>query len=264
MSEVVSISQQSAKEYRAAMIVIGDEILSGRTQDTNSHWIAGQLVRHGIRLIESRTIPDDRETIIDTVNELREKVDYVFTTGGIGPTHDDITAECIAEAFGVEIEQNSDAYNILLDYYGKAELTEARLKMAMIPVGADLIENPVSGAPGFNIENVYTFAGVPQIMQAMFEGVVHKLEAGLPILTSTVNCTLPESVIAGDIAALQSSFPDAQIGSYPSYRNGALGVALVIRATDRIVLESASNELINLIRNLGDEPSAPVYQGGDY
>lgn len=264
MSDVVSFETQDQKKYTAAILVIGDEILSGRTQDSNSHWIAGQLVRHGISLVEARTVPDHKALIIKALNELRDTVDYVFTTGGIGPTHDDITAQSVAEAFGVPLEKDSVAYKILQDYYGEQELTAAREKMAMIPQNALLIENSVSGAPGFRIGNVYVFAGVPQIMQAMFETIVHTLEGGLPILTSAISCSLPESVLAGDIGALQSALPEVQIGSYPSYRNGNLGVSLVVRATDQGVLESTTQKLIEIVRNLGDEPSIPVYQGAAY
>lgn len=251
----------SNKIYTAAMIVIGDEILTGRTLDKNTQWIAQQLALQGIRLREARTIPDDHDTIVGTVNELRALHDYVFTTGGIGPTHDDITAQCVADAFGLEFGRNQQAYEILLGYYGPEELTEARLKMAETPEGAELIENKVSGAPGFRVENVYVFAGVPKIMQAMYGAVSVTLRGGKAMLSASVMCALQESVLAPGLGKIQEQYQDVQIGSYPSYRAGIPGVSLVARTTERDLLEQVTQDITDMVRALGDEPANPVYQG---
>ena len=168
---------------RACLIIIGNEILSGRTHDKNLPYLAEELNTLGVRLVETRVIPDIEDTIIETLNECRAKFDYVFTTGGIGPTHDDITSECVAKAFGVAIELNADAHDLLKSHYDNpADLNEARLRMARIPVGAELIQNPISKAPGFRMENVYVMAGVPMIMQAMFQGIKHQLIGGKPMV----------------------------------------------------------------------------------
>ncbi|MAE50614.1 MAG: competence/damage-inducible protein A [Micavibrio sp.] len=245
----------NTREYTAAVIVIGNEILSGRTQDTNTNYIASSLSDRGIRLMEARVIPDVKDTIIETVNTLRAQYDYVFTTGGIGPTHDDITAECIARAFDVELKVNDDAFRILEEYYGIEELTQARVKMAYIPVGAKLIANPVSAAPGFQMENVYVFAGVPRIMQAMMNNVVDDLRGGDPMLNASVACSLPESVMAEDVGKLQGDYDGKiEIGSYPHFRAGVLGLSIVLRSTDKETLEKATAELIVLIEGRGEVP----------
>ena len=249
------------KIYTAAMVVIGDEILSGRTLDKNTQWIAQQLGMQGIRMREARTIPDDHDTIVGTINELRARHDYVFTSGGIGPTHDDITAQCVADAFGVEFGRNPEAYEILLDYYGEEELTEARLKMAETPVGASLIENSVSGAPGFRMGNVITFAGVPRILQAMFGAVSVTLEGGVPMQSVTIQTALHESQLAEALSGIQEAHPELSIGSYPSFRQGAGRVTLIARGTDRTQLEAVAEEITAAICALGDEPTAAVYQG---
>jgi molybdenum cofactor synthesis domain-containing protein len=245
------------KTYTAALIIIGNEILSGRTKDANTSWIAEKLVNRGITLREVRTIPDEKQVIADTVNELRGREDYVFTTGGIGPTHDDITAESIAHAFGVELELNDEAYAELLAHYkDESEITPARKKMAMIPEGATLINNPVSGAAGIVMENVYVMAGVPRIMQAMFDSIVDTLAEGLPIISQTITCELPESAIADGLTAIQGRHPETDIGSYPNYRMGVFGVSLVIRSTDKEAVRAAGLEVIALVQSLGVEPSA--------
>lgn len=242
--------------YSAALIIIGNEILSGRTQDTNTIWIAERLTDRGIVLGQVRVIPDIEEEIIETVNSVRKKFDYVFTTGGIGPTHDDITAESIAKAFGVELEQNERAFQMLEEHYGLAELTEPRIKMSMIPVGARLIPNPVTAAPGFIVENVHVMAGVPRIMQAMLDHVLGMIEAGKPIMSNTIACSLAESTVAKDLSELQAQFPKLQMGSYPHYRGGVLGLSLVIRGTSKEDLEGATEQLLDIIRKHGDEPRA--------
>ncbi|NCO04394.1 MAG: competence/damage-inducible protein A [Alphaproteobacteria bacterium] len=240
--------------YTAALIIIGDEILSGRTHDSNTPWIAENLNEIGVRLYEVRVIPDDRQKIIKTVNEMRKAHDYVFTTGGIGPTHDDITAESIAAAFGVELELNDAAYGELLAYYkNESEITPSRKKMAMIPKGATLVDNPVSGAPGIKIENVYVFAGVPRIMQAMFDAIKHTLTGGKPVETRSVSCNLAESIVADGLAEIQSRYAEISIGSYPKYQNGKFGTALVLRGIDEEALAKATQEVADLVISLGED-----------
>ena len=240
--------------YTAALIIIGDEILSGRTHDKNTPYIAEKLNEAGVRLAEVRVIPDAGKTIIDTVNKMRKTHDYVFTTGGIGPTHDDITAENVAKAFGVELELNDAAYAELLAYYkDETEITESRKKMAMIPVGAKLIQNPVSGAAGINIENVYVMAGVPRIMQAMFDSILPTLTGGKPVISRSVICDLAESIVADGLAEIQSRYDDVSIGSYPKYQNGKFGTALVLRGVDEDVLAKAVDGVKELVISLGEE-----------
>lgn len=244
-----------SKQYTAALIVIGNEILSGRTQDTNTSFIASKLSDHGVRLMEVRVIPDIEAVIVETLNILRAKHDYVFTTGGIGPTHDDITSESVAKAFGVKIEVNDDAFRILEEYYGIEELTPARTKMARIPEGASLIANPVSAAPGFRLENVYVFAGIPRVMQAMMNNIVGELKGGEPMLNTSVACALPESEMAGDVGKLQDKYEgQIEVGSYPHFRAGVLGLSIVLRATDRGVLKKATDELVSIIVARGEQP----------
>ena len=241
----------------AAILIIGNEILSGRTQDTNTQWIADKLTHRGVRLLEVRVIPDNKDIIIKTVKALQGMVTYVFTTGGIGPTHDDITAESIAEASGKKLVQDPVARQMLLDHYGsEQELTEARLKMAQIPEGAKLIKNPVSGAPGFIVENIYVMAGVPRIMQAMLDDVLSVMKAGPAIISNTVSCSLGESVIAKQLEQIQLRYSNVEIGSYPHYRAGTLGLNLVLRSVDVGDLDKATQEVIALIKGLGGEPGA--------
>lgn len=244
------------KIYTAAVIIIGNEILSGRTQDTNTPWIAEKLNERGITLSEARVIPDIKSKIAGTVNAMRAEFDYIFTTGGIGPTHDDITAESIAEAFGVPLETHPDAYKVLEAHYGAADLTPARLRMALIPAGARLIPNPVSAAPGFIIENVHVMAGVPRIMQAMLDNVLNNLEGGEPLLSNTITCEMPESELADDMTALQEKFPDVLIGSYPHFQAGNFGLSVVLRCVDRDLLKAASEELVTMILSRGKTPKA--------
>ncbi|WP_348657841.1 molybdopterin-binding protein [uncultured Thalassospira sp.] len=204
--------------------------MSGRTHDKNLPYLAEELNTLGVRLVETRVIPDIEDTIIETLNECRAKFDYVFTTGGIGPTHDDITSECVAKAFGVAIELNADAHDLLKSHYDNpADLNEARLRMARIPVGAELIQNPISKAPGFRMENVYVMAGVPMIMQAMFQGIKHQLIGGKPMVSRSVGGYIPEGTIAKVLAEIQGDFPATDIGSYPFLREGKLGTTLVVR-----------------------------------
>ncbi|MDB5491146.1 MAG: Molybdopterin binding motif, CinA N-terminal domain protein [Micavibrio sp.] len=242
--------------FKAGLIVIGNEILSGRTSDANTPWIAEQLTQRGIYLAEVRIIPDVEQIIIDTVHALREKFDYVFTTGGIGPTHDDITSESIAKAFNLPLARDHEAFQLLEKYYGIENLTPPRAKMALIPQGATLIPNPVSAAPGFIVENVYVMAGVPRIMQAMLDHILDEIKAGKPIMSNTIACNLPESKIAEDLTALQNQYPTIDIGSYPHYRGGTLGLSLVLRGTDNDALDSATQDVVELVKKHGDMPRA--------
>jgi molybdenum cofactor synthesis domain-containing protein len=238
----------------ACVLIIGNEILSGRTQDANLAFLAQGLNDAGIRLREARVIPDDPATIVGTVNEVRGKFDYVFTTGGIGPTHDDITSACIAEAFGVPLVLHPEAKRILESHYPPGSLNEARLRMAQVPEGAALLPNPISRAPGFRIENVHVLPGVPQIMQAIFNELKHRLRGGMKLLSRSVSCTLGEGTIARDLAALQVRYGDLEIGSYPYFRRSDFGVTLVVRGTERDRIAAAIDELEALIRALGGDP----------
>ena len=230
----------------ACLIIIGNEVLSGRTQDKNLSWIAKELNETGVKLAESRIIPDIESVIIDTLNTCRTQFTYVFTTGGIGPTHDDITSACIAKAFGLPLERNARAAAILENHYGKENLNEARLKMAEMPIGATLIPNPVSAAPGFNIENVFVMAGVPSIMQAMFGSLKPQLKGGPKTLSRTLSAYITEGVIAEKLTAIQNASPEVEIGSYPFIRNQRLGTSLVCRSPN----ESALNQTFEQTRQM--------------
>lgn len=253
-------ASQPPRTVTAAVLIIGNEILSGRTKDANLPWLAERLNGIGIRVMEARVIADLPDAIIAAVNETRARFDYVFTTGGIGPTHDDITAASIAKAFGTKVAPDMHARKVMEEHYGTTDLSEPRLKMAMIPVGAKLIPNTVSGAPGFIIENVHVMAGVPRIMQAMLENILPLLKQGAPILSNTVGCSLRESEIAEKLTALQDKFLDIDIGSYPQYRQGPNNLSLVLKSTKPERLKAATLELMEIIKALGDEPSAMGFQ----
>ncbi len=234
----------------ACVLIIGDEILSGRTQDSNLAFIGKRCDKLGIRLRETRIIPDVAETIIAAVNECRRRFTYLFTTGGIGPTHDDRTAAALARAFNVKLIRNPDALAALDKYYAAGRLNEARLKMADIPETARLIDNPVSGAPGFQLENVFVLPGVPLIMQAMFEGIVDRLSGGEPMLIRSMATNLTEGMIAAALDELQERYQDLSIGSYPYFKQGKLGVNVVSRGTDKVRLDELAGELEEMILNL--------------
>ncbi|MDA8892646.1 competence/damage-inducible protein A [Hyphomicrobiales bacterium] len=232
-------------KYSASVLVIGDEILSGRTQDTNSNYIAKKMAEIGIDTSEIRVIPDIKEVIIESVNELREKNDYLFTTGGIGPTHDDITAESIALAFGVKIELNESAFSVLKKYYEEigSPFNEVRQRMARIPVGATLIENPVSKAPGFKIENVFVFAGIPKIMIAMLENSLKFLHKGSIVHSQSVKVDAVEGDIADTLSLMDSEDSDLRIGSYPFFNSKVdFGVNVVIKSVDKDKLSKSVNK----------------------
>jgi molybdenum cofactor synthesis domain-containing protein len=238
----------------AAVLIIGNEILSGRIQDANLPWLAGRLVELGIRLREARVVADVEGEIVAAVRALSERYTYVFTTGGIGPTHDDITADSIAKAFGRRVIEDPEAARRLTERYGTGNLTPSRLRMARIPEGAALVDNIVSAAPGFRVDNVFVMAGVPAIMRAMFDWLAPSLVGGARMLQRTVNCALGEGILAGPLAAIQDRHPDVEIGSYPYFRSGSFGVSLVARATDAAVLETTVGEIAAMIRALGGEP----------
>jgi molybdenum cofactor synthesis domain-containing protein len=236
------------------MIVIGNEILSGRTQDKNLHWVAQQCNQKGIKLAEARVIPDIEDVIIATVNECRRKYTYVLTSGGIGPTHDDITTACIAKAFGKRVVRHPEAQEMLTRHYGEDNLTPPRLKMADVPEGAILIPNPVSAAPGFRVENVYVMAGVPSIMQAMFDAIRNELLGGEPIQSRTISVFLTEGIIAEDLTEIAESNPDVDIGSYPFVKLQRLGTSLVVRGTDKEKINTAYDAIYRMILAKGGEP----------
>jgi len=216
----------------AALLIIGNEILSGRTTDANLSYLGAELNKIGIRMKHSRIIADDEQSIIDNLNALRGCYDYVFTTGGIGPTHDDLTSEAVAKAFGLAFGPNPQAIKILSEHYNKNDLTKARLRMANTPKGAILLDNPVSRAPGFQVENVFVLPGVPVIMRAIFEGFRHRLKGGKEMLSHTLTCDLPEGRLAEHLSQIQNRFSDVEIGSYPYIRLGKMGVSVVLRHTD--------------------------------
>ena len=242
--------------WTAALVVIGDEILSGRTQDKNVGQVALWLNDHGIRLAEVRIVPDVAERIVEAVNELRTRHDYLFTTGGIGPTHDDITVDAIATAFGVAVVEHPEARRILEDYYRDRPggLTEARLRMARTPEGAELLRNPSSGAPGVRIGNVYILAGVPHIAGSMLEGLSGQLEGGRPIVSVTIGARAAESDVADLLRETEEAHPGVAIGSYPFFKDGRYGANFVIRSEDGALAERCGDALAEGLRAAGYEP----------
>ncbi len=238
----------------AAVVIIGNEILSGRTQDSNLAYLATGLAEIGIRLVEARAIRDEEPAIIATLDELRARHTYVFTSGGIGPTHDDITSASVAKAFGRPLVLHPEAVRVLQAHYPPGHLNEARLRMAHVPEGATLVENPVSRAPGFRIENVFVLAGVPVVMRAMFDGIKGRLRRGPPVLSRSVTCALGEGTLAKQLGEIQARFADVEIGSYPYFRAGGFGVSLVARGTDPARLEAVAEALKAMIRGLGGDP----------
>lgn len=232
----------------AAVLVIGDEILSGRTKDKNIGHVAERLTEVGVDLKEVRVVPDEEPEIVAAVNALRARYDYVFTTGGIGPTHDDITADAIAKAFGVSIDVDPRARAMLLEYIAEKDLNEARLRMARIPAGADLVVNSVSKAPGFRLGNVYVMAGVPRIMHAMLEAIIPELRKGAPMLSRTVLANAKEGDIAAPLGEIAKRYPKAIIGSYPFLDEaGRPNTNLVVRARDAALLEQVADEVAAMV-----------------
>ena len=237
----------------AGIIVIGDEILSGRTKDTNINWIALELNNVGIRLIEARIIADDMDTIVKTVQNFSKKFTYVFSCGGIGPTHDDITTESIAKAFNQKLEKNTEAMRRLKVHYEgtNIDFNEARQKMAIIPKNSVLIDNPVSAAPGYKIENLYVFAGVPKIMQGMFHSILDELTGGIKLISKTVSSNIGEGLIAKDLQKIEKDFLGVKVGSYPYFKPGSFGTSIVLRSENKVQLNNASEAVLSAVIKLG-------------
>ena len=235
----------------AAALVVGDEILSGRTRDSNAHHLAGRLAEHGFRLAEIRVVPDDLDVIAAAVRALSARVDHLFTSGGIGPTHDDITADAVARAFGRPLNVREDARAILADHYG-GELNAARLRMARIPDGAELIENPASSAPGFTIGNVHVMAGVPEIFEAMLAGLLPRLTGGAALISRSFRVSAPEGELAGAVARLARDWPQVSIGCYPSFRSSGPTVAVLMRSEHRAALDGAAEAAREVLARIGE------------
>lgn len=242
----------------ASLLIIGDEILSGRTQDKNTAYIAAWLNEAGIQLAEVRVVLDVEADIADAVNALRARYDYVFTTGGIGPTHDDITAESIATAFGLALTTHPEAHCLLTEYYGAEDFTAARQRMSKTPEGAELIENSVSIAPGFQVENVFVMAGVPKIMQAMLEGLRPRLKSGRKIWSQAITIHAPESKMADKLGQIQNDTTGVTLGSYPFFRDGKIGTQIVVRSAEKAIIKDSVKQLVAYCAQAGyahDDPA---------
>jgi len=235
-------------KVNAAILIIGNEILSGRTQDTNTVTLATWLNSIGVKVNEVRVIPDNEKIIVDTLNILRKENSYVFTTGGIGPTHDDITASSVSKAFNLKYEIHEEAFKILKAYYKPGEFNEGRQKMVWMPKNAELILNPTSGAPGFCVKNVFCLPGVPSILKSMLGGLKNKIVGGKPILSHTISLKTVESEIANSLTKVQDQNKDVEIGSYPFFHAGKLGVSIVIRSEDQIKIEICSNQILEFVK----------------
>ena len=236
------------KEIIAGIIIIGNEISSGRTKDLNTSVLSKWLNSIGIKVVEVRAIPDIEEIIINTANELKQKFDYVFTSGGIGPTHDDITSESVAKAFNLKYEIHNEAYKMLEKYYGTNEFNEGRQRMAWMPSNAKLILNPTSGAPGFFVENVFCLPGVPSILQSMLGGLKNEISGGQPIISKTINLKTVESEIAKSLTLVQENNKDVEIGSYPFFQAGKLGVSIVIRSEDQNKINICTSQILDFVK----------------
>ena len=235
-------------KVNAAILIIGNEILSGRTQDTNTRTLATWLNSIGVKVSEVRVIPDTEKIIVDTLNSLRKENDYVFTTGGIGPTHDDITAQSVSKAFGLKYEIHKEAFKILEAYYKAGEFNEGRQRMAWMPESAKLIMNPTSGAPGFSVENVFCLPGVPSIMKSMLGSLSNNIIGGEPILSHTISLRTVESEIAKSLTNVQEKNKDVEIGSYPFFHAGKLGVSIVLRSEDQSKIDNCNSEILKFIK----------------
>ena len=235
-------------KVNAAILIIGNEILSGRTQDTNTGTLANWLNSIGIKVNEVRVVPDIEKKIIDSLNILRSENDYVFTTGGIGPTHDDITAQSVAKAFGLKYEIHKEAFKILETYYKPGEFNEGRQKMVWMPENAELILNPTSGAPGFSVKNVFCLPGVPSILKSMLGGLKNKIVGGQPILSHTISLRTVESEIASSLTKVQNKNKEVEIGSYPFFHAGKLGVSIVLRSEDQSKIDLCNSQILEFIK----------------
>ena len=234
-------------KVNAAILIIGNEILSGRTQDTNTSTLAKWLNSIGVQVKEVRVIPDVEKTIVDTLNLLRKENNYVFTSGGIGPTHDDITASSVSKAFGLKYEKHQEAFKILKAYYKPGEFNEGRQKMVWMPENADLILNPTSGAPGFSVENVFCLPGVPSILKSMLGGLKNKIVGGEPILSHTISLRTVESEIANSLTKVQNQNKDVEIGSYPFFHAGKLGVSIVLRSENQSKIDECNSQILKFV-----------------
>jgi len=239
---------KTKEKVNAAIVIIGNEILSGRTQDVNVAAISKWLNELGVKLEEVRVVPDIENSIIRTINEMRKKFKYIFTTGGIGPTHDDITSKSIAKAFNLPYGYHKKAYAILEKYYGKNQFNIGRKKMAMMPIKASLILNPSSGAPGFIVDNVYCLPGVPSILKSMLDGLKNKIKGGKKILSKTISVQTVESEIAKSLEKVQQKFKKVEIGSYPFFRLGKIGVSMVIRSIDKKKIDDCHKEIVSFLK----------------
>ena len=235
-------------KFNAAILIIGNEILSGRTQDTNTSTLATWLNSLGVKVGEVRVIPDVEETIANSVNFLRKQYDYVFTSGGIGPTHDDITSESISKAFNVPYEKHEEGFKILEAYYKPGEFNDGRQKMIWMPKGANLILNPTSGAPGFYLDNVFVLPGVPSILKSMLGGIKNKIIGGNPIISNTISLRTFESHIAESLTAVQNKYDNVEIGSYPFFQAGKLGVSIVIRSDNQELINKCSYDVMSFVK----------------
>ena len=236
------------KKVNAAILIIGNEILSGRTQDTNTGTLANWLNSIGVKVNEVRVVPDIEKKIIDSLNVLRIENDYVFTTGGIGPTHDDITAQSVAKAFGLKYEIHKEAFKILETYYKPGEFNEGRQKMVWMPENAELILNPTSGAPGFSVKNVFSLPGVPSILKSMLGGLKNRIVGGQPILSQTISLRTVESEIASSLNKVQDKNKEVEIGSYPFFHAGKLGVSIVLRSEDQSKIDLCNSQILEFIK----------------
>ena len=236
------------KKVNAAILIIGNEILSGRTQDTNTSTLANWLNSIGVKVNEVRVVPDIEKKIIDSLNVLRTENDYVFTTGGIGPTHDDITAQSVAKTFGLKYEIHKEAFKILEAYYKPGEFNEGRQKMIWMPENAELILNPTSGAPGFSVKNVFCLPGVPSILKSMLGGLKNRIVGGQPILSQTISLRTVESEIASSLNKVQDKNKEVEIGSYPFFHAGKLGVSIVLRSEDQSKIDLCNSQILEFIK----------------
>ena len=236
-------------KFNAAILIIGNEILSGRTQDTNTSTLATWLNSLGVKVGEVRVIPDVEETIVSSVNLLRKNYNYVFTSGGIGPTHDDITSESVSKAFNLPYEKHEEGYKILEAYYKSGEFNDGRQKMIWMPRGANLILNPTSGAPGFYVENVFVLPGVPSILKSMLGGIKNKIVGGNPIISHTISLRTFESHIADSLTEVQNKYQDVEIGSYPFFQAGKLGVSIVMRSDDQNLINKCSLDVMSFVND---------------
>ena len=239
---------KKSTKVNAAILIIGNEILSGRTQDTNTSTLATWLNSIGVIVKEVRVIPDIEKTIVDTLNVLRKENNYVFTTGGIGPTHDDITAQSVSKAFGLKYETHKEAFKILEAYYNPGEFNEGRQKMVKMPKNAELVLNPTSGAPGFSVENVFCLPGVPSILKSMLGSLKNKIVGGEPVLSHTISLKTVESEIANSLTKVQDQNSDVEIGSYPFFHAGKLGVSIVLRSENQSRIDNCISQVLEFVR----------------